>query len=188
MHIKAGTFVKTAGMDDYKEAHEVPELRVLFGFRDIPVQPQYFASLDQRLLAVTIDYVLITALFAIIIVPVLVFQESKSRFVTGVAAIALIPLAKILYSTAMESSKHQATLGKSLLGLKVCDESGGRMSTGRALIRNLSKIVSKITLGIGYLSGFFDRKQQCLGGSPNRVISPLSALIVNLKCIFSACS
>ena len=31
--IKPGDFVKTATMDDYKEAHEITELRELFGFQ-----------------------------------------------------------------------------------------------------------------------------------------------------------
>ena len=49
--IKPGDFVKTVEMDDYKEAHEIAELRDLLGFRKQPLIPQYFGSFDQRLLA-----------------------------------------------------------------------------------------------------------------------------------------
>jgi uncharacterized RDD family membrane protein YckC len=30
------------------------------------------------------------------------------------------------------------------------------------MIRNLSKIISTGTIGLGYMMGFFDKKQQCL--------------------------
>jgi uncharacterized RDD family membrane protein YckC len=62
----------------------------------------------------------------------------------------------------MESSKKQATLGKQLLGIKVSDEQGRRISFGQSLLRNLGKWLSTLTMGLGYLFGFFDRKQQCL--------------------------
>jgi hypothetical protein len=42
--VKPGDFVKTAAMDDYKEAHEIAELRRLLGFRQQPLIPQYFGS------------------------------------------------------------------------------------------------------------------------------------------------
>jgi uncharacterized RDD family membrane protein YckC len=36
------------------------------------------------------------------------------------------------------------------------------ISFGQSLVRNLAKILSMATLGIGYVSGFFNKKQQCL--------------------------
>jgi len=62
----------------------------------------------------------------------------------------------------MESSSRQATYGKSLLGLKVSDVQGLKISRSKAFLRNLSKLICIATLGIGYLTGFFDKKQQCL--------------------------
>jgi hypothetical protein len=46
----------------------------------------------------------------------------------------------------MESSKYQATVGKLALGLIVTDMNGGKLDFVKALIRNVSKIVSTITL------------------------------------------
>jgi hypothetical protein len=54
MGIKADDFVKTTNMDDYKQAHEVVELRKILGFKK-QVLLQYFGSFDQRLLASAID-------------------------------------------------------------------------------------------------------------------------------------
>ena len=49
-----------------------------------------------------------------------------------------------LYFAIMESSSRQATLGKMVLGIVVTDMDGKRISFGRALGRNLGKIVSQI--------------------------------------------
>ena len=51
LKIQPATFIRKPGMDDYKEAHEFPELRALLGFTFQHTAPQYFASFDQRLLA-----------------------------------------------------------------------------------------------------------------------------------------
>jgi uncharacterized RDD family membrane protein YckC len=62
----------------------------------------------------------------------------------------------------MESSARQGSWGKILMGLKVSDETGAPIAFVRSLIRNLSKIISTGTIGLGYMMGFFDKKQQCL--------------------------
>ena len=65
-----------------------------------------------------------------------------------------------LYFTISESSSWQATPGKKMLGLRVTDEAGNRIGFGRANGRYFSKILSAITLGIGYLMvAFTDKKQ-----------------------------
>lgn len=71
-------------------------------------------------------------------------------------------LAQMAYYTLMESSSRQATLGKMVLGIVVTDYGGRRISPGRALGRNLSKIVSAIILCIGYLMVPFTEKKQGL--------------------------
>lgn len=65
-----------------------------------------------------------------------------------------------LYFAVMESSTKQATLGKMALGIKVRGLGGGRISFARASGRYFGKIISGLTLGIGYLmAGFTARKQ-----------------------------
>jgi uncharacterized RDD family membrane protein YckC len=65
-----------------------------------------------------------------------------------------------IYYASMESSTWQATLGKKLLGLKVTDLAGNRISFARASGRFFGKILSGMILGIGFLmAGFTARKQ-----------------------------
>lgn len=161
--IKPGTFVKTEDMDDYKEAHDVPELCDLLGLKRHIREPQYFASLDIRLLAVIIDYFIIFGIYCVIAMMVVLFIDEKQlRIVVSLAGLAIIPVAKMIYSILMEASARQGTWGKVLLGLKVSDELGVPIKSGRSILRNLSKILSAGTIGIGFIIGFFDKRQQCL--------------------------
>lgn len=163
LRIKPGTFVKTEDMDDYKEAHDVPELCEFLGIKGHVREPQYFASLDVRLLAVIIDYFIIFAIYCVIAMIVILFIDEKQlRIVVSLAGLAIIPISKIIYSTIMEASVRQGTWGKILMGLKVSDEKGVPVNFSRSLVRNLSKIISTATIGLGYLMGFFDKRQQCL--------------------------
>lgn len=66
------------------------------------------------------------------------------------------------YFTYMESSERQATIGKSAMGLIVADENGNRLDTQKALIRNISRLVSGFICLIGYLMAFFTEKKQTL--------------------------
>lgn len=161
--IKAGTFVKSKDMDDYQEAHDVPELCELLGIKVHIREPQYFASLDVRLLALIIDYFIIFAIYCIIATIIVIFIDEKQlRIIVSLAGLAIIPVSKFIYSSFMEASGRQGTWGKVLMGLKVSDEKGIPISFGRSVIRNLSKIISTATLGLGYMMGFFDKRQQCL--------------------------
>jgi uncharacterized RDD family membrane protein YckC len=65
-----------------------------------------------------------------------------------------------IYYALLESSVWQATIGKKLLGLKVTDLAGNRISFARASGRFFGKILSGMILGIGFLmAGFTQRKQ-----------------------------
>jgi uncharacterized RDD family membrane protein YckC len=83
------------------------------------------------------------------------------RIVEDVLKIILaLPL--VIYFAAMESSKLQATLGKLILGLKVTDLSGNRISFSRALGRELAKLVSAFILCIGFIVIAFTSRKQAL--------------------------
>jgi len=69
---------------------------------------------------------------------------------------------QMIYFALMESSSKQATLGKMVLGIVVTDVDGKRISLGRAIGRNLGKIVSSIILLIGYFMIAFTQKKQGL--------------------------
>lgn len=67
-----------------------------------------------------------------------------------------------LYYALMESSSLQATLGKRALGIRVTDLDGRRVSFGRATGRYFGKVLSALTLGIGYIMAAFTERKQTL--------------------------
>ena len=66
------------------------------------------------------------------------------------------------YFVYFESSEKQATPGKSMMNIKVTDTNGNRLSVGKALLRNLMKIVSGIIFYIGFIMAAFTKKKQAL--------------------------
>ena len=161
--IKPGDFIKTPQMDDYKEAHEVAELRQLFGFSKQPIPLQYFGSFDQRLLATAIDWFIVSGGFIILaFIGVASTQDQMTRYIITGIALVIIPIAKFIYHVVMESSAKQATIGKQLLRIRVCDLFGDRITTGTAITRHVAKLLSLAPLFIGYIIAFFTKQQQCL--------------------------
>jgi uncharacterized RDD family membrane protein YckC len=65
-----------------------------------------------------------------------------------------------IYFWFFESSSYQATPGKMALRIIVTDLNGSRISLGRAAARDLSKILSMLTIGIGFIMiGFTEEKR-----------------------------
>lgn len=65
-----------------------------------------------------------------------------------------------LYYSLCESSSWQGTVGKKVLGLRVTDLDGRRISFGKATGRHFGKILSGLILGIGFIMiAFSDQKQ-----------------------------
>ena len=155
--------MRTDGMDDYKEAHELAELRQILGFRKQVVAPQYFGSFDQRLLASVIDWFIVSLGFAVIAFFIAVFTENRMfRAIVSFSLLVIIPLAYFVYHVVMESSAKQGTYGKQILKIRVCDMNGERIGVGQAIGRNLAKILCLMTFLVGYLFAFFNKQQQCL--------------------------
>lgn len=160
--LKPNDFVKTEAMDDYKEAHEIAQLRELFGFNKQAFL-QYYGSFDQRLLASALDLFFIATVCAVIAFIVVLFVDDKLiRMSTALGLLVVIPIVNLIYHILMEGSSKQGTYGKQLLHLKVCDMQGSPITIAHAAGRNLAKILSLLTLFIGYLYSFFNKQQQCL--------------------------
>lgn len=66
-----------------------------------------------------------------------------------------------LYFILQEGSRHQATLGKRCLGIKVCDLQGAGISRWRAFGRYFCKSMSGYVL-VGYLFAAFTSRKQAL--------------------------
>ncbi|MBL1376569.1 RDD family protein [Zobellella iuensis] len=67
-----------------------------------------------------------------------------------------------LYFALLQSSPWQATLGKKLLGMKVTDAQGRRLSFVRASVRYLASLLSGALLMLGFLMIPFNRKKRGL--------------------------
>ena len=68
----------------------------------------------------------------------------------------------VVYFCGMESSSRQATLGKMGVGIKVGNANGEQISFVNALGRYLGKILSTLTLFIGFMMAGWDAKKQAL--------------------------
>lgn len=162
MNLMEGTFVKREGMSDYKEAHEIPELCELFGFRLTRAEAQYFASPDIRMLAALIDYGIILTFYLVIVLIVVSFIDAQYlKVAVTLSFLPVIPVVKFVMNVFMEASSRKGTFGKALLGIKVIRVDAEKMTLTQSFARNLYKLVSTLSLGIGYLAGFFDKRQQC---------------------------
>jgi uncharacterized RDD family membrane protein YckC len=78
------------------------------------------------------------------------------------AGILVMIVGNWLYHTLMECSRHQATLGKMALGIKVTDMNGNRISFARANGRFFGKLLSGAVMNIGYIMAAFTVQKQAL--------------------------
>lgn len=67
-----------------------------------------------------------------------------------------------LYYAIMESSPWQATLGKRIIGLKVVDKHGKRLSFWKASRRLLTRLITNITFYFGFFTAAFDKHRETL--------------------------
>ena len=74
----------------------------------------------------------------------------------------IIMLISWVYFAGLESSEWQGTVGKRLLGMRVTDMAGERISFFRATGRYLSKFISSALLMIGFIMVAFTEKKQGL--------------------------
>lgn len=162
MQLKPSDFLKTPSSKDFKELREIPELCSQLSIAYEPALPQYFATMDIRLLAWAIDVLISFAIFCIFIfVPILIFSPIETRLkMTLIGIFSVIPI-HFFMNVFMESSHRQGSFGKNLLTIKVCDTLGLQISLGRSLLRNLLKTLGFLSFGLGFFTGFFNKKQQC---------------------------
>jgi uncharacterized RDD family membrane protein YckC len=132
--------------------------------------PRAYGGFWIRFVAAIIDAIIVQAVVLPVIIMVsfligvagLVFRTAGSglNLTALTVAGALGLFASWLYEAAMESSSKQATLGKMVLGMKVTDLQGNRISFARATARHFCKYISAMIMFIGYImAGFTERKQ-----------------------------
>lgn len=107
-----------------------------------------------RLVAYIIDTVIVLILHFLAATFVL-------RGSTSIVAFLIVLLSiGVVYFAGMESSARQGTVGKMMLKLKVGDKNGNPISFGSAVLRYFAKILSGVTLGIGFIIVAFDQRKQ----------------------------
>jgi len=136
-----------------------------------PASVQY-AGFWRRFVAMLIDTLALGAVYSAVAVAggvsMMGFRNTNDPAAAGVAMGGFMFLFLIeiaggwLYFALMESSSNQGTLGKMALGLRVTDLDGRRISFGKATGRFFAKILSGMTLCIGYLMAGFTQKKQAL--------------------------
>ena len=104
----------------------------------------------------------------------LTIAHPKWRFLAGVIDVCILSVPSIfltpvggyilslIYEAITMASDWQGTVGMKLLGLKVVDYSGHKISMGRSWGRALASIVSTIPLSLGYWLLFFTPRRQTL--------------------------
>ena len=75
---------------------------------------------------------------------------------------AIVLAGYFLYCSLLESSRWQATIGKRVLGIRVTSHRGERIGFGRAAARFAAKLLSGLTLCLGYLLFFVTKRHQAL--------------------------
>jgi len=81
---------------------------------------------------------------------------------TEQVAASFMLIALFFYFVLMESSHKQATIGKMILGIRVTDIDGNRISINKSFKRTLSKSLSFILLFGGFIMICFTKKRQAL--------------------------
>ena len=136
-----------------------------------------YAGFWKRFAAYFLDKLMIGFVVAIICVPIIVVfgltaafhmdeNETPLAFLVAMSGLIimfamLVFIGEWLYFSLMESKKG-ATLGKMILGIRVTDMEGKQVTFGRASGRYFGKILSGLTLYIGFIIAGFTQQKQAL--------------------------
>lgn len=140
------------------------------------------ASFWKRLAASCVDVIIVIAIFYLVMataillsygIQMLIFQVMRAlgsiTFIfyltkwTGMLRILTVVVSPIwLYYALMESSKVQGTVGKKVLGIVVVNEEMKQPSFGQVSVRFWSRIVTVLTLGVGYIMAAFTNNKQTI--------------------------
>lgn len=110
-----------------------------------------YVSVWKRLWAFLIDM----AVFAVIF---WALAQLMNEFTVSLVLLVII----WLYYALLESSPWQASLGKRVMGLKVVDKRGRRLTFWKATKRMLSRIVTNFTFYFGFFTAAFDKHHETL--------------------------
>ncbi len=123
--------------------------------------PEY-ATWARRVAARLIDWVFTLLVF----VPVLVATCAAVAAVVGADAVVVVMIAVYLDLGLWElvyylvGASHGQTVGKRIVGIRVCREDGSRLGLGLAFGRQLASLISTLAFMIGWLAPLWTPKRQ----------------------------
>jgi len=131
-----------------------------------------FAGFWYRLLAYFIDLILLDIIISIISITFIHFSSPISEKDIGpfylfyqnvfIHFVQYSFFILLFYNSIFEASKYQGSIGKIITKLKVVNIEYEKISFWQALGRNLSKYISLLIFGIGFLMIAFTKKKQGL--------------------------
>jgi len=169
------TRIMAPSADTWQDACDVPEL-----FEYFRTQGYHFPTEDNlasfwwRLVAFSIDMVLMSLILDFIIIPLLnakgithinlavPFNPYKVSVHDATILQVLFFVVLLLYNSGCEVSAMQGTLGKKACGLVVVDQDGDVINVGMSLLRNIGKGLSVSFWGVGAISIFWTEGKQGL--------------------------
>ena len=120
------------------------------------------AGFWRRFFAWWIDSWVVSIAFALVLAGLLGGFDAVEQHEASAGVVLIGAVVGWLYSTLLECSSWQGTVGKRLIGIKVTDFAGRRISFGKAGLRTVCKLLSAIALCIGFLMAGFTRRKQAL--------------------------
>jgi uncharacterized RDD family membrane protein YckC len=125
-----------------------------------------YAEFMPRLGALILDSIFIALLtiipgLVIVFGCMMVFGQESGPAIGSVISQLFSFFAQVAYYVVLETSAKQATWGKQIVGIKVTDLNGRRLTVGRSLGRYFAKILSGCTV-IGWFLPLFTEKKQAL--------------------------
>jgi uncharacterized RDD family membrane protein YckC len=121
-----------------------------------------YAGFGVRFVAIFIDGVILSFAFGII------SMVTNMRFNSGFFEVVYNPGSLLSFLLAMsyfvyfETGTKQATIGKSIMGLKVIKQNGTKMMMRDSIIRYIGKIFSSFIFMIGFIMVIFDDQKRAL--------------------------
>lgn len=123
-----------------------------------------YSGFWSRFIAYYIDHTIYGVLsFAIAILYIYAYENIFSTlYLLDVSGIVTIFVFLWFYFAFFESSSWRATPGKRAMGIEVVNLNGERISFARATGRYFGKIISVLTLSIGFIMAGFTKRKQAL--------------------------
>lgn len=138
------------------------------------------AGFWQRLGAGTADFLLCLVLYALLYVGAVKYLDYLESDVVFDIFQEVIPgffIFLFLYHLILEATPLQATIGKLLLEIRVFDRNGRRASAVSTLLRHLAKLLTLLTVGIGFIMVVFRKDRLAM----HDLLSGCSVMVVRKK-------